>query len=33
MGDTPKWSGKLEQRGRDPKEDLDKLGNKGERRF
>jgi hypothetical protein len=32
MKDTPKWPGKLEHRGRDPKEDLDRLGKKEYRR-
>jgi hypothetical protein len=26
---TPKWSGKQEHNGRDPKEDVDRLGKKG----
>jgi hypothetical protein len=33
MRDTPKWSGKLEYRGRDPKEDPDRPGKKKYRRF
>jgi hypothetical protein len=34
MRDIPKWPGKLEhQRARYPKEDSDKLGKKGYRRF
>jgi hypothetical protein len=30
---TPKWPGKLEYRERDPKEDPDRPGKKGYRRF
>jgi len=33
MRDTPKWLGKLGQRGRDPKEDPDRCGKKGYKRF
>jgi hypothetical protein len=33
MRDALKWPGKLEHSGRDPKEDADRLGNKGYRRF
>jgi hypothetical protein len=33
MRNTPKWPGKLEQRGKVSMEDPDRLGRKGYRRF
>jgi hypothetical protein len=33
MSNTTKWPGKLEYRGRDPKEDLERLGKNIYRRF
>jgi hypothetical protein len=33
MRDTPKWPDKLEHKGRDPKEDPNRLGKKGYRSF
>jgi hypothetical protein len=33
MKDALKWPGMLEYRGRDPKEDPDRLGKEGYRRF
>lgn len=33
LRDTLKWPGQLEHGGRDPKEDTDRLGKKGYRRF